>query len=126
MIGALLLILATPQVEGVDWAALPAMPYRVPPRMSPSMNQFAGREARARRCPLPEAAGPTQQVTVELAVLVTGTGEVRTVVPRAIQCPTVEQYAAGLAAGFARNNLLPRSNPADQWYKTSLTFNWRK
>jgi hypothetical protein len=50
---------------------------------------------------------------------------VRTVVPRAIQCATVEQYAAGLAAGFARGNLLPR-NGTEQWYKTSLTFSWRK
>jgi hypothetical protein len=57
---------------------------------------------------------------------VNGAGEVRTVIPRAIQCATVEQYAAGLAAGFARNNLLPRNGASDQWYKTSLTFSWRK
>ncbi|MCW3849365.1 hypothetical protein OF829_19165 [Sphingomonas sp. LB-2] len=126
---ALLLATAPPltlQVGSIDWAALPALPYRAQPAVTTSMSQFAAREARARRCPLPIARGPTQRLTVELAVLVTGEGDVRTVIPRAIQCATVEQYAAGLAAGFARNNLLPRSAAADQWYKTSLTFSWRK
>lgn len=125
MIAALLLALSAPQTGTIDWAALPALPYRAQPRLTPSMHQFAAREAQARRCPLP-ATGPTQRLTVELAILVDGAGDVRTVVPRAIQCPTVEQYAAGLAAGFARNNLLPRNGASDQWYKTSLTFSWRK
>lgn len=122
----LLLALAAPQTGQIDWAALPALPYRTPPRISTGMNQFAAREARARRCPLSVAPGSVQRMTVELAVLVTANGEVRTVVPRAINCATVEQYAAGLAAGFARNNLLPAGGATEQWYKTSITFSWRK
>jgi len=86
------------------------------------MNDFAEHEARARHCPVPQS----NSMTVELAVLVDGDA-VRTVVPRAIDCATVEQYAAGLAASFARSNLLPRDPGAGgQWYKTSLTFSWRK
>lgn len=109
-----------------DWATLSPLPYRTAPVVTESMQQFVAREARARRCPLPPATGVSQTMTVELAVLVDGNGEVRTVVPRAIDCATVEQYAAGLASGFARNNLLPAGGGAEQWYKTSLTFSWRK
>lgn len=127
MIAAIALALfGAVQTGSIDWATLPALPYRTPPVIRPSMNQFAAREARLRRCPLPAATGPNQQLTVELAVLVNGAGDVRTVVPRAIQCATVEQYAAGLAAGFARNNLLPRGGASEQWYKASITFSWRK
>jgi hypothetical protein len=125
VIATLLLALAGPQTGSIDWATLPGLPYRAPPVVTASMHRFAAREARARRCPLPAVNGPNQRLTVELAILVDGEGEVRTVVPRAIQCATVEQYAAGLAAGFARGNLLPR-NGTEQWYKTSLTFSWRK
>jgi len=123
MIAGLLLALIAQQAT-IDWAALPALPYRAPPLITPTMNEFAGREASARKCPLPKAAGAAQTITVELAVLVERNGEIRTVVPRAIACATVEQYAAGLAAGFARGNLLPRDAADAQWYKTSLTFSW--
>lgn len=110
------------QVATIDWAALPALPLRAPPLITPAMSDFAGREAHARRCPVPGG----NSLTVELAVLVDG-DSVRTVVPRAIDCATVEQYAAGLAAAFARSNLLPRAAGAGgQWYKTSLTFSWRQ
>lgn len=124
--GIALSLAATLQAGTIDWAALPALPWRTAPMLTTSMNQFAAREAGARRCPLPPATGLNQRLTVELAVLVNANGEIRTIVPRAIQCATVEQYAAGLAAGFARNNLLPAGGAIDQWYKTSLTFSWRK
>lgn len=123
MIAAAFLMPLAPQAATIDWAALPVLPWRTPPAVTQTMSDFAGREARARRCPLPRGSS----VTVELAVLVDAAGAVRTVVPRAIDCATVEQYAAGLAASFARNNMLPRSGGAgEQWYKTSLTFSWRK
>jgi len=123
--GIALSLAATLQAGTIDWAALPTLRYRTPPTLTTSMHQFAAREAQARRCPLPPATGLNRRLTVELAVLITN-GEVRTVVPRAIQCATVEQYAAGLAAGFARNNLVNAGGAGEQWYKTSLTFSWRK
>ena len=127
MIAALALSLAaTLQAGTIDWVALPALPYRAQPMLTTSMHQFAAREAKARRCPLPANSGPNQRLTVELAVLVNTRGEIRTIVPRAIQCATVEQDAAGLAAGFARNNMLPAGGATDQWYQTSITFSWRK
>jgi hypothetical protein len=110
------------QSGAIDWAALPALPYRAPPLVTPGMNDFAGREAKARRCPL--LVG--NSIAVELAILVEANGEIRTIVPRAIDCATVEQYAAGLVGGFARGNLLPRTATGPTWYKTSLTFKWEK
>jgi hypothetical protein len=116
------MLLLAAQVATIDWAALPALPMRAPPLVTPAMNEFVGGEAKARKCPVPQG----NSVTVELAILVDGDA-VRTVVPRAIDCATVEQYAAGLAAGFARGNLLPRpAGATGQWYKTSLTFSWAK
>lgn len=123
MIALALALAAMPQQTGIDWAALPSLPYRTPPALSDSMNAFVQRQARLRRCPMPRASGPAQTITVELAVLIQADGEVRTVVPRAISCATVEQYAAGLVAAFARSNLV---GAGEQWYRTSLTFTWRR
>jgi hypothetical protein len=114
------------QAATVDWPALPAVPWRAPPLVTQEMHDFAEREARERRCPLPATAGANQMLVAEVAVLVDAEGNVRNAVPRAIGCPTVEQYAAGLVQGFARNNLLPRVGTGEQWYKTSLTFSWTK
>ena len=119
--GGVLLMAAALQPGQIDWPSLPLVPYRLPPQMSPQMHAFAGREAETRHCPLAQPG----RIDVQLAVLIDGEGQVRTVVPRAIDCATVEQYAAGLVAGFARNNLLPRTGGTEQWYKTTLTFTWK-
>ena len=124
MAGAAWALAATLQLGTIDWPSLPALPYRAPPIVTPQMHEFAGREAKTRACPLPPAGNGRQSLTVELAVLVDGASRVRTVIPRAIDCATVEQYAAGLVQSFARANLLPRGGAAEQWYKTSLTFTW--
>ncbi len=121
--GAALALAATLQQATIDWAALPALPYRAPPAVTDTMDVFVRHEAHMRRCPLPAANGAAQSITVELAVLVQGDGSVRTVVPRAINCATVEQYAAGLVATFAQGNIIGTS---EQWYRTSLTFTWKR
>ncbi|HVJ03269.1 MAG TPA: hypothetical protein VM662_13885 [Sphingomonas sp.] len=121
-----LAIIAALQARAIDWAALPPLPYRAPPVVTPDMHAFVGREVKARKCPLPQPREPVQTLVVGVAVLVDETGGIRTVVPRAIDCPTVEQYAAALAAGFARNNLLPRNASAPQWYRADISFSWRQ
>jgi hypothetical protein len=122
---ALALALAA-QAVTVDWPALSPLPYRAPPLITQEMHDFARREAIERKCPVPAAQGENQVLVAEVAVLVDAAGNIRNAVPRAIDCPTVEQYAAGLVAGFARNNLLPRVGTGEIWYKTSLTFSWKK
>ncbi|MBO9622420.1 MAG: hypothetical protein J7500_06890 [Sphingomonas sp.] len=127
MITAALAIMAALQARAIDWAALPPLPYRVPPVVTPDMHGFVAREVKARKCPVPAPAAPgarLQTLVVGVAVLVDEAGGIRTVVPRAIDCPTVEQFAAALAAGFARNNLLPRNASAPQWYRADLSFSW--
>lgn len=108
----------------IDWPSLAPLPYRAEPQITPDMLAFVASEVTTRRCPL--AIGPGLALTVDVAVLVDAQDNIRTTVPRAIQCPTVEQYAAAMVAGAARGNLLPRRASADQWYRTTVTFAWPK
>lgn len=118
----LLLLAAALQTAPIDWDALPPLPWRAPPIVTPDMQAFVQREVKLRRCVTPKP----NVLEVSIAVLVDENGAIRTTVPRAIACPSVEQYAAALAAGFARNNLLPRPGATDQWYRTTLSFTWTK
>ncbi|MCW3835418.1 hypothetical protein ACFQ1E_07255 [Sphingomonas canadensis] len=113
------------QIGPIDWNALPVLPLRSPPAITPAMNAFVGREAVSRHCKV-QGTARRGSLTVDVAMLIDGSGELRTAIPRAINCPTVEQYAAGLAAGFARGNMLPRVGDNPLWYKTSLTFSWQR
>ncbi|WP_084581550.1 hypothetical protein [Sphingomonas azotifigens] len=123
MIATLLLALQAPAPQ-IDWPSLAPLPYRSEPQISPDMLAFVANEVTTRKCPL--AIGPGLTLTVDVAVLVDPQDNIRTTVPRAIQCPTVEQYAAAMVAGAARGNLLPRRASADQWYRTTVTFAWPK
>lgn len=123
MIAALALLVAGANpTTPVDWAKLPQLPYRAAPQVSAPMNAFVQHEIAVGRCAAAAPARTDNQLQIDLAVLVDATGLVRTAVPRAIQCPTVEQYAAGLVTSFARNNLLETAAGAEQWYRTSLSF----
>lgn len=119
MIAAIALAAAF-QGVAIDWDALPSLPYRAPPIVTPTMHAFVQREATT-RCDLPNPG----TITVEVAVLIDEANGIRTAIPRAVGCPTVEQYTAALVAGFARNNLLPRTGAAEQWYRASLSFSWK-
>lgn len=119
---AILILAAALQAAPIDWDALPPLPWRAPPLVTPEMHGFVEREIKLRKCTVAKAG----EITVSIAILVDEGGNIRTTVPRAIACPSVEQYAAALAAGFARNNLLPRPGASEQWYQTTLTFNWAK
>jgi hypothetical protein len=110
------------QAAALNWSGLAPLPFRAPPIVTPEMNAFVQREVAARKCPLPKAG----TLTVEVAVLVEDASGIRTTIPRAIRCPTVEQYAAAAIAGFARDNLLPRTGAGEQWYRASLTFSWAR
>ncbi|WP_448663729.1 hypothetical protein ACG3SL_03370 [Sphingomonas sp. CJ20] len=111
-----------PQAAPIDWNGLAPLPLRAPPIVTPEMHRFVQREAVGRQCPVP---GGTS-MTVNVAVLIDENNGVRVTVPQSVQCPTVEQYAAALVAGFARGNLLPRMGGGDVWYRTSITFTWSK
>jgi len=101
-----------------DWSGLP--PLRVPRvDASASVASFVHDEVRAGRCATPQDAS----VSVDLAVYVTQQGQVRRIVPRAIDCPTVEQYASGVALRSISGKVEPPA--AAGWHRMTVTFAWR-
>ncbi|MCP3731913.1 hypothetical protein M9978_15920 [Sphingomonas sp. MG17] len=111
----------------IDWASLPDLPYRQPPQVTAPMNTYVRAQTRARRCKVQRRVTDKQPaLRIEVAVLVHPEDGVRTSVPRAAGCPMVEQYAAGLVTAFARNNLAARTAAAEQWYRATVTFVWKK
>ncbi|WP_326524800.1 hypothetical protein [Sphingomonas sp.] len=101
-----------------DWSRLPPMPWREAPVLTPDLTEFVAGEVREGRCPVDR-----NEIAVEVAVMMRRDGTVRAAVPRAIDCPTVEQFAAGLVTSFARGNL---RRAAGGWYLASLTFDWAR
>ncbi|MEG3086691.1 hypothetical protein [Sphingomonas sp. PB4P5] len=123
---ALILIAAAqiiaPPVVPTDWSVLPPIPYLAPPQQSPAFASYVAGEVAAGRCPIARPADGRYVVKVEVAALVGADGVIRRTVPRAINCPTVEQYSAGLVISFARRNLPPATT--DQWYRATIVFDW--
>ena len=74
--------------------------------------------------PLTQVAWPNSGSVpgLRLTASTTNGASVRATIPRAINCPTVEQYAAGLVLGFARDNLNTRFAVEGTWYRVSMTF----
>lgn len=85
---------------------------------------FVRDEVRSGRCaaPAPVAGNGLRSLTVHLAVLVGPRGTVKAVMPRAIGCVAVEQYAVGLASRLIRGNV--NASGGDSWYRMPLTFSW--
>ena len=108
----------------IDWEALPPLPYRRTPRPTPQMNAFVLAEMKRTGCPHPIPVAGNAQLRVDVAVLIGDDHVVRATIPRAIHCPTVEQYAAGLVVSYARGNLVPRFVNTGSWYRAVLLFDW--
>lgn len=113
-----------PVMPPVDWSALPELPFV---RRSPDMDAlsaFVREEVAAGRCTAAGRIGGAAVVTLDLAVLVAPDGHIRRIVPRAINCVTVEQYGSGLVSRLARNNLVVDAISAETWFRTTLIFSW--
>ena len=122
---ALMMQSAGPMPPLPDWPLLSPLPYRNPPVVTPMMTKFVADQVATGRCTIERPADRHYVVRLDVAVLLSPDGEVRNVVPHAIACPTIEQYGAGLVIGFARDNVgvLPGAK-ANQWFRTTLTFDW--
>ncbi|THD35488.1 MAG: hypothetical protein E7773_13505 [Sphingomonas sp.] len=103
-----------------DWSALPPLRLTTTPDYAALMTPFVHGEVAGGRCP----TGGKSAVTIDLALLVSKTGDVLRIVPRAINCPTVEQFAAGVVQKAARGNLAGAAPASDSWYRTGMTLNW--
>lgn len=129
MLALLFLLQAAPQVPPqnalpTDWSVLAPIPYVKAPDVTPALSGFVAAEIAAGRCPIARPADGHYVVKVDVATLVGADGVVRRTVPRAIQCPTVEQYGAGLVLSFARANLRIGGS-GDQWYRATIVFDWQ-
>ena len=107
-----------------DWSDLPILRVRRPASDMPDLSAFVRTEVEAGRCAAAARAVDGWSLKLDLAVLATPDGQVRRITPRAIDCPTVEQYAAGLVLGTARDNVDVRGASSDTWYRTTMTFAW--
>lgn len=130
MIAALLLLLqaalppAVATLPPQDWSALPVLHLHNPATTVANTSAFVHGEVVAGRCAKAVKTPDGWSLTVDLAVLATPGGRVRRITPRAIDCPTVEQYAAGIIIGAPRDSIDTPDMPNDAWYRTSLTFTW--
>ena len=106
-----------------DWSILPALRIRGLATTLANTSAYVHGEVVAGRCTRVVRMPQGWTLTVDLAVLLTPDGRVRRVTPRAIDCPTVEQYAAGVILG-ARDSIDVVDVDTDTWYRTSLTFAW--
>ena len=106
-----------------DWSALPVLRIRGRETTLANTSAYVHGEVVAGRCAHVLRTTQGWALTVDLAVLITPDGRVRRVTPRAIDCPTVEQYAAGVILG-ARDAIDVVDADTDTWYRTSLTFAW--
>jgi hypothetical protein len=118
-----LMVQAVSLTGPLAWDRLPAMPWEQTPQVTPDLTRFVIDEVKAQRCPAPRSRTRIMTMDADVAVLLQADGTIRATVPRAINCPTVEQYAAGLIASFARNNL---RESAEGWYRATVTFRWRR
>jgi hypothetical protein len=115
---------AVPLSPPSDLASLPPLPLTQRLPGAEPLSTFVKAEVDAGRCPAPPRGGDgVSSLAVDMALLVDRAGTVRRIVPRAIGCPTVEQYAAGVVASVARGNVTPPA--ADGWYRLTMSFAWR-
>lgn len=107
-----------------DWSVLRPLPLNRDADGGANLSSFVRAEVKAGRCLAATAAPEGWTLKVDVAVLVGPAAQPRRVVPRAITCPAVEQYAAGLVSSMARGNIAAAAIEPDTWYRTSLTFSW--
>nr|WP_246347133.1 hypothetical protein [Sphingomonas jinjuensis] len=108
----------------LDWSAVPPLRYRNPPPENFDYSAYVRDEVRAGRCHRAVAVGGRWTLVVDVIVLAARDGSPRRIIPRAIDCPSVEQYAAGLVSRLARRNVDTGGAATDGWYKTSVRFSW--
>jgi hypothetical protein len=107
-----------------DWSALPPLRLSATPDYTALMTKFVHDEVVAGRCPAPPPVAGKTSVRIEMVVLVSPGGDALRIVPKAINCPTVEQFAAGVVQKAVRGNLAGAAPASDSWYRTGMTLSW--
>jgi len=107
-----------------DWSALPPLRLSTTPDYAALMTQFVHDEVAAGRCAAPPAVAGKVSIKVDMVVLISPSGDTLRIVPKAINCPTVEQFAAGVVQKAARGNIAGAPPTTDSWYRTGMTLSW--
>ena len=113
-----------PALPPQDWSTLPTLRFERTIGDNPALADFVRAEVRQGHCAAQRATAAGWTISIDIALLVTPQGLVRRSVPRAIGCPSVEQYAAGLAFSRAMGNVATKGMASDGWYRTSMAFAW--
>ncbi|MGN6817548.1 MAG: hypothetical protein ACTHJR_02630 [Sphingomonas sp.] len=114
----------TPAVPS-DWSKLPDLRLATPADYPAIMTKFVRDEIAAGRCVAPPPVAGKTSIKVDMIVLVaSANGEAVKIVPRAINCPTVEQFAAGVVQKAARGNIAGPPPGTDSWYHVGMTLTW--
>jgi len=126
MIGLFLALQAAASLAAppADWSTLPPLRLSATPDYGALMTRFVHDEVAAGRCAAPPAVAGKVSVTIDMVVLISASGDVLRIVPRAINCPTVEQFAAGVVQKAARGNLAGAPPSTDSWYRAGMTLSW--
>lgn len=115
---------AGPTAPPTDWSQLPALRWKLPPRNAAATSRYVRDEVAAGRCGAAQRSDHTAALKIDLAVLADANGRVRAVVPRAVNCPTVEQYTVGLIQRMALDNVDTTGQTAETWYRAAMTYSW--
>lgn len=107
-----------------DWSTVPPLRLANQPDYAALMTQFVHDEVTAGRCAAPPAVGGKVSINIDMVVLVSPAGDALRIVPKAINCPTVEQFAAGVVQKAVRGNLGGAAPVTDSWYHTGMTLSW--
>lgn len=129
MISLLLLLQATiaaaPAAPPSDWSALPQLRLQQTPDYALIMTKFVRDEVAAGHCTAPAPVEGHTTIKLDLIVQVSSaTNQAVRVIPRAINCPTVEQFAAGVVERATRDNIAGSAPDADSWFRTGMTITW--
>jgi hypothetical protein len=101
-----------------DWSNLPIFPLPRAREVTDG-SAYVRTELATGRCKI--AAPP---VVAPVAILVGTSGQVVRIVPRAIDCPTVEQYTVGYLIGLTRGGPGSALPPRPGWYRLDVTYRW--
>jgi hypothetical protein len=126
MIALLLALQAAAVVAAppADWSALPPLRLSTTPDYAALMTKFVHDEVAAGRCAAPPPVAGKVSFKIDMVVLVSPGGDALRIVPKAINCPTVEQFAAGVVQKAVRGNWAGAAPASDSWYRTGIVISW--
>ena len=117
-------VAASAPAPPADWSKLPSLRLSTTPDYGALMTKFVRDEVAAGRCAAPPPMAGKVSLTIDMAVLVSPKGEAVSIVPKAIGCPTVEQFAAGVVQKAVRGNFAGAPPASASWYRTGMTLTW--